>query len=246
MILGATRTPFQRPAGASPNFQPKLPNSGFFTHFHPLTQVTHAMTSAAGMYRPAYNNYMGPSELPAVPLPAPPVVPVAPVVPKAGGVAGSGFGGFGSTGGTMPMGHSHVDPYMVMRAGVIPGVSPSGSNIRNGVRNAGQRIQRSMPFQTAPLAPEAAPPAVTPVVVAVPTPAAPLATGIKGFLGAVFGVPRRRSHRFIQTFIPAPVNEQCERIGPRRDGLFVTICGGRVTQYSDAQGNVRQNPYAGY
>lgn len=247
MILGASRTPFQRPAGASPNFRAKLPNTGFYSHFHPFTNVTHAMGSEP-MYRPPLPPYMGPMYMPDVPAPqpivsTPPVAPTAPAIPKAGGVAGFGFSGFGSTGGTRAMGHSHVDPYMVMRAGVIPGVSPSASNLRAGVRNAGARVQASMPYQTAPLPP--AP--VVPVVVAVPTgaPAAPPATGIKGFMDAMLGRPRR-AHRFIQAFVPAPqmASEQCETIGPRRDGLFVTICGGRVTQISDGQGNVRQNPYA--
>ena len=59
-----------------------------------------------------------------------------------------------------------------MRSGWIPGVSPSGSNIRAGVRDAGARIQRSMPFQTAPL-PEPPPPP--------PPPAAPMPAATHGF-----------------------------------------------------------------
>ena len=189
MILGAPNrtSPFHRPAAASGSFQPKLPNTGFYSHFHPLTQVTHAMR-AASMYRPPLVPSMGPQPLPAMPVAAaPPPAPVGPPVPTPGGTAGFGGSGFGSTGGTRG-GHMHVDPYMVMRQGVIPGVSPSGSNIRYGVSHAGDRVHRSMPFQTAPLAPLPPPPAP----VAMPTVPA---TGVKGFLGALsdhLGFPQRR------------------------------------------------------
>jgi len=244
MILGATRTPFQRPSAASGSYTPQLPHTGFFSHFHPLTQVTHAMRSAS-MYRPPLVPSMGPQPLPTVAAPAP-AAPVAPTVPTPGGTAGFGGSGFGSHGA---MQHAHVDPYMIMRQGVIPGVSPSGSNIRAGVRNAGARVHRSMPFQTAPLPPPPPPPAP-------PMPAMP-ATGVKGFLGALsdhLGFPRsygRRSRGFFSrhAMLPEMPNNaiaanSCETIGPRSDGLYVTICNGQVTSYSDGQGNVRANPYA--
>jgi len=176
MILGQGRTSgFTRPSGASPNFQPKLPNTGFYSHFHPLALVTRSMSSTGG-YMPPLNPGMGPAPLPMVPAPAVQApAPMAPAVPKAGGVAGAfGGAGFGSTGGVQ--GHMHVDPYMVMRQGVIPGVAPSGRNIRAGVNNAGARVNSSMPFQTAALPPPPPPPAPMP---------APTATGIKGFLGAL-------------------------------------------------------------
>jgi hypothetical protein len=171
MILGQTpnRTPFTRPAGASPGFMPKLPNTGFYSHFHPLTQVTLPMASTGG-WRPDLNPNMGPVPLPPMPAPA----PVGPPIPKAGGTAGAfGGSGFGSTGGVRA--HGHVDPYMVFRTGMIPGVSPSGANIRAGVMNAGARVNRSMPFQTAALPPLPPPP---------PAPA-PTATGVKGLMGVL-------------------------------------------------------------
>lgn len=241
MIFGANRTPFARPAAASGSFQPKLPHTGFFSHFHPLTQVTHAMR-AASMYRPPLVPSMGPQPLPAIAAPQP-AAPVAPTVPTPGGTAGFGGAGFGSTGGTM--GHMHVDPYMVMRQGVIPGVSPSGSNIRYGVTHAGQRVHRSMPFQTAPLPPLPPPP---PAMPAVP------ATGVKGLLGALsdhLGFPTRRSffhrrhpmmHPQLGPMAPSAVaSSSCERLGPNSNGLYVTVCDGHVTQYDDGHGNVQ--PY---
>ncbi len=249
MILGATRTPFSRPAAANGSFQPKLPHTGFYSHFHPLTMVTHAM-AAEMMYRPPAPPSMGPTGLPAIPAvaPAAPVpAQVAPTVPTPGGTAGFGGSGFGSHGA---MQHAHVDPYMVMRQGVIPGVMPSGANIRAGVRNASGRIHRSMPFQTAPLPPPPPPPAPVAAMPAVP------ATGVKGFLGALgdhLGFPKRRSwwqrghHRALPAMMPnnaINAGGGCERLGPRSDGLYVTICNGQVTEYSDAAGNSRANPYA--
>ena len=243
MILGATRTPFQRPAAANGSYTPQLPHTGFYSHFHPLTQVTHAMRSAS-MYRPPLVPSMGPQPLPSVAAPAAqPAAPVAPTVPTPGGTAGFGGSGFGSHGA---MQHAHVDPYMIMRQGVIPGVFPSGANIRAGVTNAGARVRRSMPFQTAPLPPPPPPPAP-------PMPAMP-ATGVKGFLGALsdhLGFPQRRHRSSFFSRWRSPMAElmpvaanSCETIGPRSDGLYVTICNGQVTQYSDGQGNVRANPYA--
>lgn len=247
MILsGPNRTSlFTRPAAASGSFQPKLPFTGFFSHFHPLTQVTHSMRSAR-MYSPPLVPSMGPHGLPAVAAPAP-AAPVAPPVPTPGGTAGFGGSGFGSTG---CMQHAHVDPYSVMRMGVIPGVSPSGSNIRYGVSHAGERVHRSMPFQTAALLPLAPPPAPVVAVPVVP------ATGVKGFLGALsdhLGFPQRRwwqrrshaMHPAQAVLNPMAVaSGGCERLGPRSDGLFVTICNGQVTSYDDGQGNSRPNPYA--
>lgn len=248
MILGATRTPFQRPAAASGSFQPKLPHTGFYSHLHPLTMVTHAM-SAEMMYRPPAPPSMGPTPLPAVPMPAPTIptaAPVAPPIPTPGGTAGFGGSGFGSHGA---MQHAHIDPYMVMRQGVIPGVMPSGANIRAGVNNASGRIHRSMPFQTAALPPPPPPPAPVAAMPAVP------ATGVKGFLGVLsdhLGIPsrrrwwQRRSHHAMAPMLPAMSagNGGCERLGPRSDGLYVTICNGQVTAYSDAAGNTHANPFA--
>ncbi len=248
MILGGPNrtSSFQRPSAASGGFMPKLPNTGFYSHLHPLAMVTHAM-AADMMYRPQGPSSMGPTPMP-LPPPAPVVVPsvapTAPAIPKPGGTAGFGGLGFGSVGA---MQHSHVDSYMVMRQGVIPGVMPNGSNIRAGYRNASQRVHGSFPFQTAALPPPPPPPApvVVPGVPAVP------ATGVKGFLGTLndhLGFPsswswfRRRPRH--QAALPAMASGGCETIGPRSDGLYVTICNGQVTSYSDGRGNSRSNPYA--
>lgn len=225
MILGQTRhADFTRPEGANPNFRPGIPGVGFYSHFHPLTQVTRSMPSASGFYRPPLQSQMGPGMMP---IATPAVAPSAPAIaPKAGGMAGSGFG---STGGVRG-GHSHVDPYMVMRQGVVPGVSPSGSNLRFGVTHAGERVQRSLPFQQVTRS------IMMPITAPPPAPLAPAAP-LKGF-----GAPRRKRNWFSRIIAPETVAEtsSCETIGPRRDGLMVTICNGRVTEYRDASGNVRQ------
>lgn len=226
MILGQSpRTSFTRPAAASPGFVPGLPATVVNSHFHPLAMVMNPMP-AASQWRPPFSPGMGPHALPDVPAPA----PAAPVVaPKAGGMAG-----FGSTGGVP---HQHVDPYRTMRTGMIPGVMPSGANIRAGVRNAGGRIQRSMPFQTAPLPPPPPPPA--------PPAAAPAPGPVAGFLGALFGRPRRHWRHKTPWWHPAPPppvetvhTSSCETYGPRVDGVKVTVCAGRVVKMEDAQGNV--------
>jgi len=195
-------------------------------------------------YRPPLVPTMGPQMLPAVPLPPPPPAPNGAAVaatqvpssaPASAAMHGSfGGAGFGSTGGVRS--HFHVDPYMVMRSGWIPGVSPSGSNIRAGVHNAGSRIQRSMPFQTAPLPPPPPPP---------PPAAAPMPAATHGF-----GRPmhHKRRHWFSRMFAPETVAEVqsreasnpsgCETYPPRADGIKVTVCNGRVVKYEDAQGNV--------
>jgi hypothetical protein len=239
MILGTSRTPFSTPAAAIPGFTPKLPNTGYYSHFHPLTQVTHAMVAAPGMYRPPLEPSMGPHGLPDVPMPA----PVAPALPKPGGVSGFGFG---STGG---VGHTHVNAYRTMRMGMIPGVMPSGANIRAGVTNAGARVQRMFPFQTAPLPPPPPPPVVAP---------APAATHGFGFARAGgwrhAGVHRggvRRRNWFSRMWQPETVAEvavqqpSCEWVHDSVSGISKQICNGRVVAYKDAQGNVlRPGDYA--
>ena len=225
MILGQTnRVAISTPAAANPAFRPSLPHTGFYSHFHPLSLVTHRMSASHQVYRPPLPGPMGPGPAPTVPAPVPAAPAVGPTVPSPGGTAGfaGAFGstGFGSTGGVR--GHNHVDPYMIMRQGVIPGVSPSGSNIRAGVTNAGDRVHRSMPFQTAPLPP---PP---------PPPAPPMPTATHGF-----GLPRRRRGWFSRMITPETVSEMhCEVVGPRADGLYVKICNGEVVAMMDAQGNV--------
>lgn len=239
MILGTPRNPFDRPAAASGSFQPRMPGTGFFSHFQPLTMVMQAMPAATG-YRPPYPPTMGPTPLPAVPLPAPP----APVAP--GGTKGFGAAGFGSTGGVRGGGgHSHVNPYSVIRSGMFPGINPSGRDIRAGVRNAGARVHRGFPFQTAPL-PALPPPAPAPVV-------APGGTKGFGYFGDdEFGVPpgwrrprpmRRRRNWFSRAIAPETYAEvaqpECETYPPNIDGLRKTVCGGRVVRIEDQYGNVR-------
>jgi len=233
MILGTSRTPFSTPAAALPGFTPKLPNTGYYSHFHPLTQVTHAMVSAPGMYRPPLQPQMGPTMLPDVPMPAP-AAPVAPALPKPGGVSGFGFG---STGG---VGHSHVSPYRTMRQGFIaPGTMPSGANIRSGIQNAGARVQRSFPFQTAPLPPPPPPPA--------PVPAATHGFGRTWHMSpmTVHGrAPRRRRNWFSRMWAPETIHEvaaqgpSCEWVTDSVSQISKQICDGRVVAYRDAQGNV--------
>lgn len=231
MILGQARTSgFTRPAGANPNFQPSIPATGYYSHLQPFPQAGMLPMASYSAYRPPFQAQMGPTALPAVPAPAPITpAPIGPTVPKEGGTAGFGSSGFGSTGGVKA--HSHVDPYMVMRAGIIPGVFPSGSNIRAGVRNAGMRVHASLPFQTAPLPPPPPPPAPVPVPAAVH--------------GYYFGAAPRKRSWFARNFLtPQPGEESCETIGPRKDGLYVTICNGRVVNYSDGKGNVQAYPYS--
>jgi hypothetical protein len=180
------------------------------------------MGSMKNAYRPPLQSQMGPRQLPNVPAPAPATAPV----PSAGGTAGAGFG---STGGTRV--HAHVSAYKVFREGwLAPGTSPSASNIRTGVNNAWNRVNSSMPFQTAPLPPPPPPPA----------PAMPTAT--HGFFGAHH---RPRRHRWWHLNPPSTqeqmvaANDGCETYPPNMDGLRITVCGGRVTKVEDAQGNVR-------
>ncbi len=249
MILGSNRTPFSTPSAAIPGFQPKLPHTGFYSHFHPLTLVTHAMVSAKGMYRPPLQAGMGPQALPDVPMPGPVPAPVAPALPGPGGTSGfSGFG-FGSTGGTR--GHMHVSPYMTMREGIIPGVMPSAANIRAGVTNAGARVHRSFPFQTAPLPPPPPPPA----------PVAPAAAATHGFgragwragaHPAAHAPVRRRRNWLSRMWAPETIHEVAAQQGPTCEwvtdsvsGISKQICDGRVVAYKDAQGNIlRPGDYA--
>lgn len=232
MILGQTprHASYARPAGANPNFQPRLPGVGFFSHFNPFSKVMERMQSASGFYNPPLNPYMGPQALPPVPDPTPVAAvptPVAPIVPKAGGTAGFAGSGFGSPGGTKM--HAHVDPYMIMRQGVFPGVMPSGANIRYPLMHSGDRVQRSLPYQQVTRS----------IMVPVPLPPPPPAVIATPAALHGFGRPHRRG--FFSRLISPPTvaeTQSCETIGPRSDGLMVTICNGRVTEYRDASGNV--------
>ena len=241
MILGQTRTPFEAPGMP----HAKLPHTAFYSgNIWPFSEVTNRMR-AYPMYRPPLVPGMGPQMLPPVPPPpAPPAPNGAPAAatqvpssaPTSAAMHGSfGGAGFGSTGGVKA--HFHVDPYMVMRSGWIPGVNPNGSNIRAGVTGAGGRIHRSMPFQTAPLPPDAPPPMPMP---------APMPAATHGFGRPMHG--RKRRHWFSRMINPETVAEVqsrgasdpsgCETYPPRADGIKVTVCNGRVVKYEDAQGNV--------
>jgi hypothetical protein len=196
------------------------------------------ITSASARVHAGY-----PYQTAPLPAPLPVASPASVAVPgmAPGGTAGA-FGGvgFGSHGGV------RFDPYSIMRSGGIPGVFPSGANIRAGITHASQRVHGSYPYQTAPL------PAPLPVAspASVPVPGV-TATGTKGLMGVLadhLGIPRRRGGGFFRSFFrhPAAVaaaSSSCEKLGPRSDGLYVTVCNGQVTEYSDAAGNVHPNPY---
>lgn len=256
MILGTGPTQ-QNPVDFTPPNPgggniPKLPHTGFYSgNIWPFSQVMHRM-SAFPAYRP--NNFQ-PNNYGLQPLPpiAPPPVAAAPAAPAPGttpaGTAGAfGGSGFGSSGGVRA--HGHIDPYTVMRQGMIPGVSPSGSNIRNGYMNAGARVEASMPFQSHPLAPSALPAAP-----------APMPTNTHGGLGFSwnpvhwFSRPRPRMASTVAAQNPhmrgfgaaqrkAYSKMGCEVVGPRLDGTYVTICNGRVVMVEDSVGNVRYAPNA--
>lgn len=176
MILGTAPTQ-QNPVNFTPpnpgnGSVPSLPHTGFYSHnIWPFSPVMHRMSSFPA-WRPGPPNGVGLQPMPSL---APPM-PTAPAAPAPGpspsGTAGAfGGSGFGSSGGVRP--HSHVDPYLVMRAGIIPGVSPNGSNIRAGYMNAGARVNASMPYQSHALptamATAAAIPAAMPMPAAMPT-----------------------------------------------------------------------------
>jgi len=194
------------------------------------------ITSASARIHAGYPFQTAPLPAP-LPVASPAAVAVTPVATPGGTHGAFSGAGFGSHGGV------RFDPYMIMRSGGMPGIMASGANIRGGVRNVGPHVQASYPFQTAPL------PAPLPVASPAAVPVAPGGTkGLMGVLADHLGIPtrRRRRHWF---FNPITVTAQsqaanCEKLGPRSDGLYVTICNGQVTQYSDAAGNVHASPYA--
>ncbi len=259
MILGAGPTQqnpvdFTPPSPWGDNKFP-LPQTGFYSNLRPFSTMRR-MTSFPA-WRPTPNG--GPQPMPSLAPPPPPAAAMAPAPgPTPGGTHGSfGGSGFGSSGGTRA--HSHVDPYMVMRQGVIPGVSPSGSNIRAGVTNAGQRVMRSMPFQSQALPPD--------MPAALPAAPMPMPTATHGFGAfsmnplnwfrrqpthpahnpALVAIMRQNPH-MVPTH-PSMVKRvaanypNCEKVGPRVDGTTWTICNGRVVQVEDQNGNVLQNAY---
>ncbi|HEV3059681.1 MAG TPA: hypothetical protein VGY48_15630 [Vicinamibacterales bacterium] len=224
----------------------KLPRTGFYSQ-----QISNNFWSNTPRMRafPAYhplNPNTGPQALPPI---APPPVAAAPAAPAPGpspaGTAGAfGGSGFGSSGGVRN--HYHVDPYMVMRSGNFPGISPSGRNIRAGYMNAGARVQASMPYQSAPLPPDMPPPPPVPA----PGAKAPVPAATHGFGGfswnPVHWFRRQPNHSQMITRQAHAMfgSASCEWVGPRLDGTKVQICGGRVIQVVDQSGNVLWNAYS--
>jgi len=222
----------------------KLPRTAFYSEqMSALSRIRHRMTGYPA-YHPSRAD-IGPQQMPPLTPPAPAAAPMAPAPgPSPAGTAGAfGGSGFGSSGGVRA--HSHVDPYVVMKSGQIPGVSPSGRNIRAGVTNAGQRVDASMPYQSFPLTPDAPPP--PPAMPAAPGAPMPTAThGFGHFSWNPFNWFRSRGHaQMIATQAHMRgFGASCEMVGPRLDGTRVLICGGRTMMTIDADGNVLYNAYA--
>lgn len=271
MILGQTPTQ-QNPIDFTPPTPgggrvPSLPKTGFYSgNIWPFSQVMNRM-HAFPAYRPGPPNGVGLQPIPSL---SPPPVAAAPLAPAPGpspsGTAGAfGGSGFGSSGGVRS--HSHVDPYTVMRSGMIPGVSPNGSNIRAGWTNAGARVANSMPFQSQALPMAMAPAALPAAPAAMPT----TTHGFGGFSwnpvhwfrrsaprpafqtmpGSAPGDLRPMAHMAPNQWdMQASAKQQhaaikaaspnCETIGPRLDGTLVTICNGTIVAISDAAGNFRR------
>jgi hypothetical protein len=247
-----------------------LPSPRFFSrNIQPFPAVMPPMRSYPA-YHPR-NPALGPQPLPQIAPPTPPATAMAPAAgPTPAGTNGSfGGSGFGSSGGVRA--HSHVDPYRVMRSGMIPGVSANGSNIRAGYMNAGDRVDASMPFQSFPLT-QAAP---APMPMPMPMAPAPTAAGVHGF-GSFSWNPMHwfsRSPRPQMRTVQMPngdlrmmahpaamapsqgdmqanakaqhaalraMSPNCETVGPRLDGMLLTICNGTVVGISDADGNFRR------
>jgi hypothetical protein len=218
----------------------KLPKTGFYsTNISPMWPTRMPMR-AFPAYHPSRAN-IGPQQMPSLAPPPAAATSMAPAPgPSPAGTAGAfGGSGFGSSGGVRS--HSHVDPYMVMRQGVIPGVSPSGSNIRAGVTNAGARVNASMPYQSHALAPDAPPP---PPPAAMP--AAMHGAGFGHFSWNPFNWFRSRGHaQMVATQAHMQgFGASCQMVGPRLDGTRVLICGGRTMMTIDSDGNVLYNAYA--
>jgi len=250
MILGTGPTQ-QNPVNFTPPQPgggniPPLPKTGFYSgNIWPFSQVMGRM-HAFPAWRPGPPNNVGLQPLPPLSPPPPAAAPAAPAPgPTPSGTAGAfGGSGFGTSGGVRA--HSHgMTPYGVMRSGQIPNVMPNGSNIRAGYMNAGNRVDRSMPFQSFPLPPDM--PAPPPAMPAAPGAAMPTAThGFGSFSWNPFKWFSKRTHSdaVAQQAINGFGASNCEWVGPRLDGTKVQICNGRVIQVADAQGNVLYNAYA--
>lgn len=121
MILGqAVQYAPGRPGPANPNSIPRIPNTGWMSHFQPfpgimtpMTAVTPFMPRVPGRAQPGYQ----------APVPAPAPGPVA---------GAFGHASFGRGGG--------VNPYRTMRTGMLPGVQVG--KFTRGATNAGGLISR--------------------------------------------------------------------------------------------------------
>lgn len=239
MILGRNRLPYAGPPQANPNFRPTMVNTRFLTHMDPFAHVSRRMAAYDPFHPMTMPNSLGPAPMmpvapPTPPTPVTPGAAAAPIPPTA-----AMHGAFGSTGGVKA--HFHMNPYTVMRQGLIPGVRPDANHLRWGVRHAHSWVEQSMPFQTAPLPPPPPPP---------PPPVAVAPGGTKGFFGALLGrhhYYRRARHRHWWQWNPPSTEEQsaavvqndgCEWIPNSVTGISKQICNGRVVSYKDAQGNV--------
>jgi hypothetical protein len=247
MILGtgptaANPVDFTPPTPGDGSIFP-MPKTGFYSQ-----QLTSNLFPATRRMRayPAYhplNPNTGPQALPPIAPPPPAAAPAAPAPgPSPAGTAGAfGGSGFGSSGGVRTS-HHHVDPYTVMRSGQFPGISPSGRNIRAGYQNAGDRVQNSMPYQSAPLPPDAPP----------PPPPAPMPAATHGFghHGRMSWNPANwfrspgHAHMVAMKGALGAAGNQCEIVGPRADGTRVLICGGSVKMVIDANGNILMNAFS--
>ena len=236
MLLGRNLVPFTTPPEASGAFRPSMPHMHFYSNMRPFDTMAPMRATSSAWY-PTAQNAIGPApSMPPAPAPVTPGAAASPVGPAA-----AMHGAFGSTGGVRA--HFHMNPYTVMRNGLIPGVHPNASHIRHGVRTAGAWIEQSMPFQTRALPPPPPPPP--------PPPAAVAPGGTKGFFGALFGRPmhRRARHRHWWQWSPPSTQEQavavasndgCEWIADAVSGISKQICNGHVVAYKDAQGNVQR------
>jgi hypothetical protein len=246
MLLGRNLVPFTTPPQASGAFRPSMPRTHFYSNMRPFGVMAPRRATNAAWY-PTAPNAIGPA-------PSMPVAPPAPPTPMTPGAAASPIpptaamhGAFGSTGGVKA--HFHMNPYTVMREGLIPGVHPNANHLRWGVRHAHSVVHQSMPFQTAPLPPPPPPP---------PPPVAVAPGGTKGFFGALFGRPmhHRARHRHWWQLNPPSTEEQsvavasndgCEWVPNSVTGISKQICNGHVVAYKDAQGNVqRPGDYGAY
>jgi hypothetical protein len=143
MILGnfgipqSDRLPFSRPPGAG-FYTPRLPQTGFLSHINPFMNVMMPLTALAPRL-PRTPARMEPTGI--GPGAQPPIVMQSPTPPPAAMGPMAGFGASFSGRGR------GLDPYAVIRSGMIPGVfSTSGRNAMRPVQVAAGEIQQLIPY----------------------------------------------------------------------------------------------------